>query len=173
MLTLERISPENVAAFKATRLSALQDSPTAFGSTYAKEVKLSDADWCQRAIDWSNQRSTGYLAMEEGTPCGIGAAFLDAKDTEKAHLVSMWVAPAQRGKGVGLALVSAIRSWAKDHGARTLRLSVTNNNDRAIEFYRRIGFSMTGKTEPYPNDPALFEYEMSQNLAVENKGSSR
>jgi len=173
MLTLERISPENVVAFKNTRLRALDDSPTAFGSTYAKEVKLSDADWHQRSIDWTSHRSVGYLAMDGETPCGIGAAFLDEKNPERAHLVSMWVAPAQRGKGVGFTLVSGVRAWAKDQGARTLRLSVTNNNERAIEFYRRTGFSMTGKTEPYPNDPALFEYEMSQNLAAENEDSNR
>jgi ribosomal protein S18 acetylase RimI-like enzyme len=39
---------------------------------------------------------------------------------------------------------------------------VTSNNHAAIEFYERMGFSMTGNTEPYPNDPLIIEYEMSQ-----------
>jgi ribosomal protein S18 acetylase RimI-like enzyme len=39
---------------------------------------------------------------------------------------------------------------------------VTCNNKAAIMFYQRLGFSLTGRTEPYPNDPALIEYEMSQ-----------
>jgi len=43
-----------------------------------------------------------------------------------------------------------------------LLLMVTSNNDPAIRFYERLGFTKTGRTEPYPNDPNIFEYEMSQ-----------
>jgi ribosomal protein S18 acetylase RimI-like enzyme len=38
---------------------------------------------------------------------------------------------------------------------------VTADNSAAIAFYERNGFSFTGKTEPYPNDPSLLEREMS------------
>jgi len=31
-----------------------------------------------------------------------------------------------------------------------------------MAFYERLGFIRTGRTEPYPNDPALIEYEMSR-----------
>jgi hypothetical protein len=31
-------------------------------------------------------------------------------------------------------------------------------------FYEQFGFSMTGNTEPYPNDPALFEYVMVKEI---------
>ena len=37
---------------------------------------------------------------------------------------------------------------------------VTSNNDTAITFYRSLGFSFTGRSVPYPNDPDLFEREM-------------
>jgi len=37
---------------------------------------------------------------------------------------------------------------------------VTSNNERAIRFYERLGFAKTGRTEPYPNDLAIIEYEM-------------
>jgi ribosomal protein S18 acetylase RimI-like enzyme len=37
-------------------------------------------------------------------------------------------------------------------------------NETAISFYKRMGFVMTGRTEPYPNDPALIEYEMTHSL---------
>ena len=39
---------------------------------------------------------------------------------------------------------------------------VTSANLAAISFYQRLGFIRTGRTEPYPNDPAIFEYEMSK-----------
>ena len=37
---------------------------------------------------------------------------------------------------------------------------VTHINTGAIGFYQRMGFQRTGKTEPYPNDQAITEYEM-------------
>jgi len=68
---------------------------------------------------------------------------------------------------VGSALIAATRAWARNRGVSTLQLMVTSCNDAAIEFYKRMGFSMTGKTEPYPNDPSLIEYEMSQPISME------
>ena len=61
-------------------------------------------------------------------------------------------------------MVGTIIAWAESRNARALHLSVTNSNRAAIAFYQRIGFGMTGNTAPYPNDPALFEYEMAQLL---------
>jgi hypothetical protein len=46
-MQIVRITPENALVFKTVRLRALQESPTAFGSTYAKESQFSDADWVQ------------------------------------------------------------------------------------------------------------------------------
>jgi ribosomal protein S18 acetylase RimI-like enzyme len=42
---------------------------------------------------------------------------------------------------------------------------VTSRNDAAMRFYERLGFKRTGRTEPYPDDPALVEYEMARPLA--------
>ncbi|MDB5173122.1 MAG: hypothetical protein JWN51_1895 [Phycisphaerales bacterium] len=159
---LERITPGNALVYKTIRLTALRDSPSAFGGTYARESELSDADWIQRAADWGGERSMGYLAMDSGAGCGIAAAFLDEHDPLTAHLRSMWVAPTHRRAGVGRSLIDAIDAWARGRGARALRLMVTSSNHSAIEFYKRNGFSMTGNTKPYPNDPALIEYEMSR-----------
>ena len=41
---------------------------------------------------------------------------------------------------------------------------VTSNNDAAIKFYENLGFSFTGRTEPYPNDSNLFEHEMARQI---------
>jgi len=59
-------------------------------------------------------------------------------------------------------LVNEVLNWARRQDARTLLLMVTSNNDPAISFYRRLGFTHTGRTEPYPNDPARAEVEMSR-----------
>jgi len=161
MAILEQINTNNVPAFKTVRLSALQDSPTAFGSTYAREAAFPDAEWRTRAAKMNGEKRIGYLAMDNAVPCGIAAGFLDEHDPIRAHLVSMWVAPAYRRTGTGSLLVDAVQAWARTRGVYELRLMVTSSNQGAIAFYERQGFSLTGTTEPYPNDSSLIEYEMS------------
>lgn len=168
MPILEQINTNNVLAFKTARLSALQDSPTAFGSTYSREAAFSHAEWRHRAANMNGEKRIGYLAIDSGAPCGIAAGFLDEHNPARAQLVSMWVAPAHRRTGTGSLLVAAVQAWARSRAVHELRLMVTSSNQGAIAFYERQGFSLTGTTEPYPNDPSLIEYEMSLVLSQES-----
>jgi len=165
MTVLRRITPEMASHYKTVRLRALLDTPNAFGSTYLRESQFTDEEWSKRAANLDGERATGYLAFDSDRYCGIVGCFLDEDDPRKADLVSMWVAPEYRRQGVGRLLIDAVQSWAADRGVKTLLLMVTSCNQDAVEFYMRIGFSMTGRTEPYPNDPALVEYEMSRQLS--------
>jgi ribosomal protein S18 acetylase RimI-like enzyme len=162
LITIEPVTPANLSAFKEVRLRALQDTPQAFGSTYAREAAFSDAEWLQRAKRWNGETGIGFLAIDDGTPCGIAGAFLNEDDRTRALLVSMWTAPTHRRKAIGRRLVDQVLEWARLRNATTLLLMVTCTNDPAIRFYERLGFTRTGRTEPYPNDPALIEYEMSR-----------
>jgi ribosomal protein S18 acetylase RimI-like enzyme len=167
MFVLEQITSANAALFKSIRLEALRDSPLAFGSTYANESRLSDGDWLKRAAEWSRPQSRGILALNSGAGCGICAVYIDEEDPRVGQIRSMWVAPKWRRNGVGRTLLAAAHSWAKAHGAESARLTVTNCNTTAIRFYEKTGYRMTGKTLPYPNDPALFEHEMECVLGAE------
>jgi ribosomal protein S18 acetylase RimI-like enzyme len=165
MITLARITPELADSYKTVRLRALQDTPTAFGSTYAKESQLSAQDWRERAARLDGRQAAGYLAWDGDDACGIVACFLDREDAARAHLVSMWVAPTHRCRGVGQMLVHAVIDWARSRGVvATLSLMVTSNNDAAMRFYERLAFIRTGRTEPYPNDSGLVELEMSRSI---------
>jgi ribosomal protein S18 acetylase RimI-like enzyme len=163
MATLHQITPPLASAYKAVRLRALHDTPSSFGSTYARESQFSDADWQQRTANLITPRSIGYLAHEDDY-CGIAVSFLNEQNPQHAELLSMWVAPEQRRTGTGSVLVDAIEAWARSRGAHTLQLMVTNINLSAISFYQRLGFTKTGRTEPYPNDATLIEYQMSKSL---------
>jgi ribosomal protein S18 acetylase RimI-like enzyme len=160
MIVLELITPQNAPLFKDVRLGALQDTPTAFSSTYTAESQLTDADWAKRAAQWSGDKSVGYLAMDAGVACGIASGLLDSDDATRANLFSMWVAPTHRRLGIGRKLVDAIIDWACARSAHALLLLVTSNNQGAIKFYQQLGFMLTGRTEPYRNDPSLLNYEM-------------
>jgi ribosomal protein S18 acetylase RimI-like enzyme len=165
MVILHPITPQLASSYREVRLRALRDTPSAFGSTYQRESQFSADDWIKRAENLCTERSVGYLAFDDGKYCGIAACFLNDEDRTQAELVSMWVAAEYRRTGTGRLLVDAITTWAKAHGAKSLLLLVTSSNDTAMQFYRRIGFSPTGRTEPYPNDPLLIELEMCRAIS--------
>jgi ribosomal protein S18 acetylase RimI-like enzyme len=164
MIVIEQITMGNVAVFKEVRLRALKEAPYAFGSTYAHEAQFDEAEWKRRAEKWRGERGIGFIAMDEGVACGIAGSFLVAEDATRAQLISMWTAPTHRRKGVGQMLVSRVLEWAKSRGARVLQLMVTSPNEGALRFYERLGFTRTGRIEPYPNDPAAVEYEMAREI---------
>jgi GNAT superfamily N-acetyltransferase len=164
MISIVPITGRNFLVFKAVRLRALQDSPFAFGSTYARESEFPDEEWLKRVENWNGVTGAGFLAIDENETCGIVGSFLDERDRTQAHLVSMWTAPTHRRLGVGALLVNAAENWARGAGAKTMSLMVTSHNPSAQVFYERLGFLLTGATEPWPNDPSFFEREMSLRL---------
>jgi ribosomal protein S18 acetylase RimI-like enzyme len=166
MPTIVPITAANVQLFKDVRLRALADTPSAFGSTYAREAAFSDSEWLTRARRWNGEQGIGFLAMVGATSCGIAGSLLREEDPAKAQLVSMWTAPTHRQQGVGRLLVNEIFNWARSRNVRELLLMVTSVNQPAMAFYDRLGFTRTGHTEPYPHDPALLEYEMSRPVAL-------
>ena len=160
MVTIKRIMLEDAFVFKDLRLRALRDSPTAFSSTHAREAAFPDEEWQQRASRWNGENGIGLIALQDGHPCGLVFCFRKGQDEAGAELVSMWVDPDFRRLGVGEHLIRAVVEWACGRKVLQLTLMVTSVNEGAIAFYQRLGFVMTGVTEPYPNDPAITEYEM-------------
>jgi ribosomal protein S18 acetylase RimI-like enzyme len=170
MIVIKRITAEDAFIFRGVRLRALKDSPTAFSSTYAKESKLPDEECQRRAAHWNGENGIGLLAMDKEYACGLVFCFREEQDPEpkqdrgRGDIVSMWVDPQFRRSGVGKELIDAVAEWAADSGIGELKLMVTSVNKGATAFYERLGFTMTGVTGPYPNDPAITEYEMMRQL---------
>jgi ribosomal protein S18 acetylase RimI-like enzyme len=164
LIVIEPITLQNLPLFKDVRLRALQEAPYAFGSTYAREAAFTDSEWVARLDRWNGVRGIGFVAVDDGRPCGIAGTLLDEKNPERADLVSMWTAPSHRQTGVGRLLVNQVLGWSAGRNVSTLLLMVTSNNAGAIRFYEKLGFARTGRTEPYPNDPTVTEYEMSRSI---------
>jgi ribosomal protein S18 acetylase RimI-like enzyme len=74
-----------------------------------------------------------------GELCGISLASLVARET--GHITQICVAPSQRGKGVGYALLRRSMLALAAHGCRTVGLTVTAKNTGAIHLYEQMGFS--------------------------------
>jgi len=147
------------------RLRALEESPEAFGSTFAAERSLPDREWIERTERYA--QGGGSAAFVAETPAGwIGfvMARLDEQDRARAGLFGLWVDPARRASGVGMALTKAVIVWAPAQGARTLGLWVVASNSAAVELYRRVGFEETGNSMQMPRKPDLHEIEMEKDL---------
>jgi ribosomal protein S18 acetylase RimI-like enzyme len=154
-MRVRRAVPGDEATLRRVRLRALADAPGAFGSTYARELARTEADW-QR---WLSPAATFLLEGDEG-PAGIVAGLKDDADPEVVWLLSLWVEPGCRGLGGADALVDAVVRWARAEGAAEVRLQVVETNQRARRFYERLGFRANGRQTVRERDGAL-ELEMS------------
>jgi GNAT superfamily N-acetyltransferase len=154
-LVLRRLAPTDWAAFRSVRLAALRDAPEAFGSTAADAEKLQEVEWRRRL----EQRAV-FMAESAGQGVGLVAGIAGDQPGE-GELISMWVAPAWRGQGVGDRLVEAVLVWATGEGFTSVGLWVANGNPRAEQLYARHGFDATGRVQPMGEERLdRLEFEM-------------
>ena len=59
-----------------------------------------------------------------------------------AGIGGMWVVPAVRGGGIGLALIRGLLEAAADHGCVSTHLQVNVSNGRAVSLYERLGWGI-------------------------------
>lgn len=153
-ITIRPLTAADAAFLKHLRLTALQDTPTAFGSTYAHESAFSDEDWKTKAATWSNGTTgTCWIALDGDAPVGIAAGYIAADAPNVVNLVSMWTSSTHRRRGIGGKLVARVEEWAKSVGVPVIQLHVTEGNTAAIELYKRCGFEFTGEREQHQAHP--------------------
>jgi GNAT superfamily N-acetyltransferase len=141
---------------RAARLRALQESPDAFSSSYAEEVHHCDDWWVEgmtRLAWFVAEEGDGVVGIVAGMPFG-----------DHLEVISMWVDPDHRGRGVGDALLAAVVAWAKAEGAVGLCLAVAQSNHSARRFYERAGFIPSGPGEPLRSRPEVCTTEMRLHL---------
>lgn len=156
MITVRRIRPDDVEAYRSTRLAALLDTPSAFARTHEEEAAYSDDEWAFRTVRGvEGDASATFFAEIDGEIAGLVGGY--RPEPGMVELVSMWVAPPGRGRGAGSALVSAVVEWAGDD---RVELWVTRGNDPAISLYERCGFVTTDQVQPLPSDPCKDEIRM-------------
>jgi len=159
VVLIREVAPDDWQLLRDIRLTALRKAPSAFGSSYERESGFTEADWRGRLAS----RNVTFLAyLPEVSPAGLAGSFEERPGV--AELVSMWVAPAARGRGTGETLVTAVADWAKTRDYRELHLWVTETNVHARGLYERCGFVPTGERQPLPSDPSLLEIGMRRPL---------
>ena len=106
---------------------------------------------------WGRPGDAGVMAEVAGEPVGAawypryaagmpGYGFV-AEDIPE---ISLGVAAAWRGRGIGRALLNALADRARRDGIEALSLSVDAANEPAVRLYRSIGFETVGGDAGHP-----------------------
>ncbi|MFJ4295790.1 GNAT family N-acetyltransferase [Curtobacterium sp. NPDC089689] len=143
-IELRRVTAEDWATWRPVRLAALADAPDAFGSRLDDWRDAPEHRWRTRL---SLPGAIDLLAVDtdsgDGRAIGMASGVPDADDPHRAELISMWVQPVARRRGVARLLIDAVADWAAECGSHELVLSVMPDNRDAQETYARTGFSVT------------------------------
>jgi ribosomal protein S18 acetylase RimI-like enzyme len=155
------LEPDEWMLLRAVRLRALRDSPTAFASSLDREAAMTEDEWRSRLTT-----STWFVAQVGAEAVSLMCAstrWTDAAD--ERHLMSVWVDPAARHRGVARALLDAVTTWARADGASHLSLWVAVDNATARRFYAVAGFRESGRTMPFPGAPERLEVQLVRSIA--------
>lgn len=148
-VTIRSTTEEDWRELRALRLEMLQDTPHAYVETLQTALEIEEAEWRMRGRRGHSETGTAKVAIDaDGRWVGTMGSYIPDLQTGPL-LVGVYVTPTLRGCGAGVAdaLLDAIETWAVDHGAM-LRLHVHENDQRALAFYRRRGYTLTGKPAP-------------------------
>ncbi|MFG3576175.1 GNAT family N-acetyltransferase [Micromonospora chersina] len=156
--------------WRELRLAALAEAPYAFGSQLADWQGDGDREERWRAR-LAIPGSYNLVAILDGQPVGM-ASGVPTDQEGVVELISMYVAPVGRGRGVGDRLLHAVEQWARQVGAGTLRLAVVEGNRNAWALYQRNDFHDTGELGDLMPDGIRREHVMVKRLA-DNSGSPR
>ena len=157
MVVVRALAPDEWRQLRSIRLSALRHDPTAFARTHGEEAQYDSQRWRDRAV--GGPMSQNFVAVENERFVGLVGAHRPAADGP-TELVSMWVSPQTRGRGVGRSLVEAVVGWAQQFDPQVVELWVTNGNVGAIGLYQSCGFRITDEVKPSPADPCRSETRM-------------
>jgi GNAT superfamily N-acetyltransferase len=84
----------------------------------------------------------------------LGTAWLNPEQEDVWYLGLLTVRPDMQDRRLGREFLEAAEEFAKERGARGIRITVLHVRDELIAWYERRGYRATGETEPFPyGDP--------------------
>lgn len=139
-MRIDALDEDDWQRLRTIRLASLLDAPEAFGSKH-EDVML----WVEPAWREQLRRIATFVAVDEDRDVGMVRGIEHADLMDAVYLVSMWVNPAARRRGVGGALIERVVEWTVQSGRTRLFLDVRTTNAGAEKLYRARGFVPTGE----------------------------
>ena len=94
----------------------------------------------------------------------IGCVMLDRVDAQTCYLGMLSVSPDAQGQGVGKRLIAASDVFARETGAKLIRITVIQVREALLAWYERHGFVRTGATEAFPYGDQRFGIPLRPDL---------
>ncbi|WP_232490257.1 GNAT family N-acetyltransferase [Neobacillus cucumis] len=111
-------------------------------SDYMIKMEISEQDFIQRFFGpEGNSRDTSFIAFYEQQPVGVILGGIKKYETIKTmRCGTLAIHPDFRGKGISQKLFGLHKEEAIKQGCKQLFLEVIVGNDRAIHFYKKLGY---------------------------------
>jgi ribosomal protein S18 acetylase RimI-like enzyme len=138
-MRVREIGPDDWVIWRLLRQRSLIEDPQAFAASVTRWTGEQDREesWRARLAAPGSCFVAEHGAGQAGA-APVGMVGVVPNDDDDGHqLISMWVAPAARGRGVGRALVGRVISAV---AGQPLWLRVMDGNETAIRLYQRCGF---------------------------------
>ena len=163
-VTIRPIRPDEWRRWRATRLRMLRDDSDFFSTRYEDMVREPDETWRK----WVTEASVGedktlFVAEEGETWLGVVGAFARVNARE-VQLISMWVDPAARGRGVARDLIRAVATWTQARNSMRVVLFVQEANAPARRLYQQAGFRLTGDRTPASAGRSAFKLVLAASV---------
>jgi ribosomal protein S18 acetylase RimI-like enzyme len=82
-----------------------------------------------------------FVAAHDGSWIGLLAIYANDLPTKVSFVTTIGVKPQYRGTGIATSLMNEAMGYVRDVGFSYVRLEVHTRNQRARNFYERLGFS--------------------------------
>lgn len=159
-LKVEALTEDDWSRLREIRLSALQDYPTAFLSTYDRETGYGEQRWRQEF-----SRGTWNILLANDQDVGLlGVTRELTMPAQECYLEYLWVAPGFRRSGAASMLLRTVLDGLRESGVSTVWLYILNGNQIAMSLYQKFGFQSTNEPQLLPDHPAGSEHRMKLRL---------
>lgn len=138
--TIRPLGPEDVAAYKAIRLEALQTEPGVFCSSYAREAAFDDETWVKRL---TNPNAAHFGLYADAELIGITGIIKDTQKEGDAHMVQSYIRKEHRGKQLSRMFYEARLNWAKANNVQRVIVGHRLSNTTSKAANQRYGFVYT------------------------------
>jgi GNAT superfamily N-acetyltransferase len=108
-----------------------------------QQMTVTAQKWITGSIDQHGQKTVVFVGEDDlGERLGFAAVSHSTHFTgeEQAYIGELATAEEAEGRGVGTALAQACEQWAREQGYRILALATGAANERALGFYRHLGY---------------------------------
>jgi ribosomal protein S18 acetylase RimI-like enzyme len=131
-------------AFRATGVAASWNSEADFIAGQRLDESLLREDLAKKP----DAQLLTYREDPDGAL--LGTVWLEPKEDGVWYLGLLTIRPDLQKRQMGRTLLAAAEAFAKERGARCIRMSVVNVRKTLIAWYERRGYILTGETQPFP-----------------------